>query len=94
MEVMNFLEEEGVLSLMTEFVCDKDNAVASMFKEDERLRRITIRYDPGCSSKSEMLIALVVLYAGHTKKNFQKRLMTIFGAGKAYVGYPPRIAKC
>jgi hypothetical protein len=47
MEVMDFLAKEGILSLMTEFVCDKDNAVASIFKADARLQHITIRYDPG-----------------------------------------------
>jgi hypothetical protein len=30
---------------------------------------------------------------GHTKKNFQKRLMAIFGARKDYAGFPPRVAK-
>ena len=67
------LKENGLLSLVQGWVCDKDSSVSEQLKANPDTAHIPIHYDPG-----------------HIKKNFQKSLMAIYGAGVRYKGLAER----
>ena len=67
------LKENGLLSLVQGWVCDKDSSVSEQLKANPDTAHIPIHYDPG-----------------HIKKNFQKSLMGIYGAGVRYKGLAER----
>ena len=67
------LKENGLLSLVQGWVCDKDSSVSEQLKTNPDTAHIPIHYDPG-----------------HIKKNFQKSLMAIYGAGVRYKGLAER----